>query len=226
MTRIVAGVAGGRPIKVPAAGTRPTSERVREGLFSAVEALCGGPTAWEGKRILDLYAGSGSLALEALSRGATSALAIDSSPAAVRVIRANATALGLAQQLQVWRTRVEVALKRGMPGRFDLVFLDPPYDLPTAAVDAVLASLAASGLLAPGAVVAVERSARAAAPGWPEGWEDIGMREYGETAIYLARNGGVGGKDAEGKLRGAKRGHGAARGDGEERDDGIGQDHG
>jgi 16S rRNA (guanine966-N2)-methyltransferase len=146
MTRIVAGEAGGRTIKVPPSVTRPTSERVREALFSLLEARFGGPGGWPGKRVLDLYAGSGALALEALSRGAASAVAVEAAPAAARTIKANAVGLGLATRLQVAVSRTEVFLARtGRPGTpFDLVFLDPPYALPAKMADAVLAALAAT----------------------------------------------------------------------------------
>ncbi|MDR1186491.1 MAG: RsmD family RNA methyltransferase [Bifidobacteriaceae bacterium] len=226
MTRIIAGEAGGRTIKVPPSATRPTSDRVREALFSVLEALFGGPLGWRGKAVLDLYAGSGALALEALSRGAASAVAVDSASAATRVIRANAAVLGLGDQLRVVTAPVEALVARPPPGGrpFDLVFADPPYDLPTARVEAVLGKMAvppgrappgqsaqASGStpsrdpydssawpgslddaagpawLAAGAVVVVERSTRSPAVAWPSGWEDIGVRKYGETALHLAR---------------------------------------
>ncbi|MDR2372973.1 MAG: RsmD family RNA methyltransferase [Bifidobacteriaceae bacterium] len=219
MTRIVAGSAGGRTIKVPAGGARPTTERVREAIFSLLEARMGGPGGWAGRAVLDLYAGSGALALEALSRGAASAVAVDSAPAAARAIKANAAALGLAARLTVRVARAEALVVDGaaLAGRdgigqvggppFDVAFLDPPYDAPTSAPDAVLAALArprlgsagARAWLADAALVVLERSARTAAPTWPAGWDDIGVRKYGETAVYLARAGG-GPTRAEGGL--------------------------
>ncbi|MDR0594409.1 MAG: RsmD family RNA methyltransferase [Bifidobacteriaceae bacterium] len=257
MTRIIAGTVGGRTLKVPVRDTRPTSDRVREALFSWLETLLGrwrGPDAWRGLVVLDLYAGSGALALEALSRGAASALAVESSPAAVRVIRANAAALGLAGRLAVRSSRVETVLGRPPPalaagpgggsrtrppdgaggrgepggaaadgrlgpgragsggrgelgradgiGQFGLVFLDPPYDLPAAPLDGALARLAAPGWLADGALAVVERSARAAAPAWPDGWENIGKRKYGETQLHLARAGAPGRIAAPGRPAG------------------------
>ncbi|MDR1441486.1 MAG: RsmD family RNA methyltransferase [Bifidobacteriaceae bacterium] len=206
MPRIVAGSAGGRVLKVPPGNTRPTSDRVREALFALLEARLGGPTGWGGQAVLDLYAGSGALALEALSRGAATAVAVDSAPAAVRVIRANAAALGLGAGLRAVNARAEVLASRPAPdgAPFGLVFVDPPYDLPSASVSAVLAALArparsaggdppggpaeaGPGWLAHRAWVAVERSARSPALVWPAGWDNVGMRKYGDTTLFLAR---------------------------------------
>ncbi|MDR2567005.1 MAG: 16S rRNA (guanine(966)-N(2))-methyltransferase RsmD [Bifidobacteriaceae bacterium] len=198
MVRIVAGSAGGRSLKVPPGLTRPTSDRVREALFSLLQARFGGSPGWATLRVLDLYAGSGALALEALSRGAAAAAAVESGAQAVRAIRANAAALGVSGKLAVVSGRVEKLLgrppPRGLPAPFGLVFADPPYDLPPPALDAMLTSLAqGSNLtgagprwLADGALVVVERSARTAAPSWPATWEDIGVRKYGETVLHLA----------------------------------------
>jgi 16S rRNA (guanine966-N2)-methyltransferase len=110
MTRVIAGLAGGRRLKVPAGrATRPTSDRAREGLFGTVESLLG---SLQGARVLDLYAGSGAVGLEAISRGAVQAVLVESSPAAIRVIRANIAALGLAGA-QLVADRVEKVLARG-----------------------------------------------------------------------------------------------------------------
>ncbi|MDR1798475.1 MAG: RsmD family RNA methyltransferase, partial [Bifidobacteriaceae bacterium] len=133
MTRIIAGSARGREVKVPPRGTRPTSARVREALFSLLEARLGGPGGWEGLAVLDLYAGSGALGLEAASRGAARVVLVDSSRAAAGVAQANAGALGLAGVVSVLAVKVEaVAAGASLPGldqSFDVVFLDPPYAL-------------------------------------------------------------------------------------------------
>jgi 16S rRNA (guanine966-N2)-methyltransferase len=189
VTRIIAGALGGRSVKVPRGTTRPTSERVREALFSALESRLGGAGAWAGVAVADLYAGSGALAFEALSRGAGSAALVESSRAAAGVVRANAAALGLGGRVSVLCAPVERALAGGSlrrPGGFGVVFLDPPYALADAAVDAVLGALA-DGVVAPGAVVALERPTRAGRPAWPGAWAPEGARSYGDTTLHLAR---------------------------------------
>ncbi|MBT0994670.1 16S rRNA (guanine(966)-N(2))-methyltransferase RsmD [Cellulomonas sp. DKR-3] len=189
MTRIVAGSVGGRVLQVPRSGTRPTSERVREALFSRLEHL--GVVA--DARVLDLFAGSGALGLEAVSRGARDVTLVEAARAAADVCRRNATALGLADRVVVVADRAERFVDRpggrpdepGQPGRaWDLVLVDPPYDLAEDALGAVLAGLVPA--LAPDAVVVVERSTRAAEPVWPEGLARFDHRSYGETAVWFA----------------------------------------
>ncbi len=180
MTRIVAGAAGGRTLQVPPRGTRPTSERVREALFSRLEHR----DAVAGARVLDLYAGSGALGLEAASRGAAAVTLVESARAAADVCRRNAASLGLADRVQVVTERVERFVVRPATTPWDLVLLDPPYDVPAAALDEVLAAVAP--VLAPGATVVVERSTRGAAPSWPAALVDDGERRYGETSVWFA----------------------------------------
>jgi 16S rRNA (guanine966-N2)-methyltransferase len=178
--RIVAGRLGGRRLKrVPGMGTRPTSDRVREALFSVLGVRV------EGARVLDLYAGTGALAIEALSRGAASAVLVEQSAQATGVIRANLEALDLTGVATVRRTKAEVYLRGQRDGPFDLVFLDPPYALPVGLLAGVLGRLA-GGALAPGAVVALESSARAEAPPWPAGLRPDRPRRYGDTALHVA----------------------------------------
>lgn len=186
MTRIVAGSAGGRTLAVPTSGTRPTSERVREALFSRLEHL----DAVDGARVLDLYAGSGALGLEAASRGAVRVVLVDTARGAVDVCRRNARALGLADRVDVVADRVDRYLARVAPeggaaaAEFDLVLLDPPYDL---ADDALATAVAgAARCTAPGGVVVVERSSRAAAPTWPVPLVALDARRYGETQVWFA----------------------------------------
>ncbi|MGW0182665.1 16S rRNA (guanine(966)-N(2))-methyltransferase RsmD [Nocardia sp. NPDC003345] len=181
MTRIVAGRAGGRRLRVPPAGTRPTSDRVREALFSSIESRMD----LDGARVLDLYAGSGALGLEALSRGAEAALLVESDRRAAAVLRANIADLGL-PGAQVRAGPVTQVLAHGGAGAFDLVFADPPYDLPTDAVRADLVALAAHGWLAADALLLIERSARSAEIAWPAGFEAGRARRYGETRIESA----------------------------------------
>lgn len=184
MTRVIAGTAGGRRLSVPAGrDTRPTSDRAREGLFGTVQAIHG-PLA--GASLLDLYAGSGAVGLEALSRGAARVALVDSDPRALRVIRANVAALAL-PGAQVVPGRVETVLGRGpvgLGGPFGVVFADPPYALPGEAVTAMLTVLAGQGWLDPGALVAVERSTRSGPVDWPPGYTVDRARKYGEGTFW------------------------------------------
>jgi 16S rRNA (guanine966-N2)-methyltransferase len=185
MTRIIAGAAGGRTLRTPpGSGTRPTSDRVREALFSALDAR----DALRGSRVLDLYAGSGALGLEAASRGAASVDLVESDRRAADVAARNASDLGLAG-VRVVRSTVLAALAADpSPGdAADLVLVDPPYDVPEDALRAVLDRLAA-GWLAPGGLLVVERSTRSPEPAWPDGIERVGKpRKYGETTVWLAQ---------------------------------------
>ena len=190
MTRVIAGTAGGRRLSVPAGrDTRPTSDRAREGLFATVQAIRGPLT---GASVLDLYAGSGAVGLEALSRGAARALLAESDPRAVRVIRANVAALGLTGA-SVAADRVERVLARGPAtqqaggegdGRFGVVFADPPYAMAGELVTAMLTALLEAGWLTPGALVVVERSTRSGPVHWPEGYTGDRARRYGEATLW------------------------------------------
>ncbi|MFC4126509.1 16S rRNA (guanine(966)-N(2))-methyltransferase RsmD [Nocardia rhizosphaerae] len=184
MTRIVAGTAGGRRLKVPPAGTRPTSDRVREALFSAIDARLD----LDGARVADLYAGSGALGLEALSRGAAHALLIESDRTAAAVVRANIAELGL-PGADLRLGSVAAVLAQPAPAAYDLVLSDPPYDVSTDDVVADLTALAANGWLAPDALVIVERSIRSPEIIWPAGYAPLKPRKYGETRIELAEYG-------------------------------------
>ncbi len=179
MTRIVAGSVGGRTLAVPPSGTRPTSERVREALFSRLEHL----DAVEDARVLDGYAGSGALGLEAASRGAAHVVLVEWGKAAAEVCRKNVAALGLRDRVDVVRERVEAYVARPAAAPWDLVLLDPPYDVPDATLAEVLAALVPA--LTVESVVVVERSTRSAAPPWPEGMHGFDTRAYGETAVHL-----------------------------------------
>ena len=183
MTRIIAGVARGRRLAVPAGtGTRPTSDRAREGLFATLTALRG---TLRQARVLDLYAGSGAVGLEALSRGAGRALFVESAPAAARVIRANITTAGLSGGQLVTGTVASV-LGRGPGGEpaFDVVVADPPYAAGDGEVSEMLLALRQGGWLAPGALLAVERAARSAPVPWPAGYCADRSRRYGEATFW------------------------------------------
>jgi len=178
MTRIIGGTAGGRRIAVPPTGTRPTSDRVREALFSALEAR----GALADADVLDLYAGSGALGIEALSRGAATAVLVERDPRACAVIQGNVAVAGV-QGALVRRSAVLAYLRRP-PGPVDLVLVDPPYGDPVDAVDTVVALL--PRWTRPGGLVVVERDARSPAPAWPDGLEPEDPRTYGETTLHLA----------------------------------------
>ena len=189
MTRVIAGEAGGRRLAVPGGlSTRPTSDRGREGLFAALTSAVGGLC---GTRVLDLYAGSGAVGLEALSRGAAHVLMVESGARAVGVIRANIAAVGL-PGAQVAADRVERVLTRSPAGPYDIVFADPPYALADAAVTRVLGLLLTGGWLAPGALVVVERATRSGAVGWPAGYLPGKARRYGEATFWYGRPAGPG----------------------------------
>ena len=180
MTRIVAGAARGRRLKVPPQGTRPTSERVREALFNALEAA--GELA--DARVLDLYAGSGALGLEALSRGAAGAVFVESDRRAAQVLRANVSALGLGGSVRAGA--VESVLAQPADEPFHLVLADPPYSVGAARIGAVLTALADRGWIAPDGLVVVERALRDGEPDWPAGFEPVRTSRYGDTALHWA----------------------------------------
>ncbi|MCV7067798.1 16S rRNA (guanine(966)-N(2))-methyltransferase RsmD [Mycolicibacterium farcinogenes] len=184
MTRIIAGALGGRRIAVPRSGTRPTSDRVREAVFNALSARLD----FTGLSVLDLYAGSGALGLEALSRGAGWALFVESDARAAAVIAENIAALGV-RAATVRRGSVDTVLSGGTTRPVDLVFADPPYDLDDAAVDAMLTLLARAGWVRGGSYVLVERRASGQPVSWPEGWDALSARRYGDTRVELAEVG-------------------------------------
>ncbi len=179
MTRIIAGAARGRSLAVPPDGTRPTADRVREAMFASLDHLLGG---FAGARVLDLYAGSGALGLEAASRGAAQVVAVERNRASARIITSNAGTTGAAAQVQVVVMPVSGYLA-GAPTPFDLVLADPPYAVPTAEIEALLGRLA-GGWLSPQGIVLVERPARDGAFAWPPGL--VGLREsrYGSTTLW------------------------------------------
>lgn len=189
MTRIIAGRAGSLRLEVPKAGTRPTSDRVREAIFSALES-------WDmitGSRVLDLYAGSGALGLEAASRGAAAVTLVEKHPQAAQVAGRNARTV-----LQAWggsagaptvsveRQAVQAYLERAgvdeSAATWDVALLDPPYDLGEAELTANLEALVP--LLSPEAIVLVERSSRSPEPQLPARLAKLREKRYGETALW------------------------------------------
>jgi 16S rRNA (guanine966-N2)-methyltransferase len=182
MTRIVAGSAGGRRLRTPSgSATRPTSERVREAMFSSVESMLG---SLAGLRVLDVFAGSGALGLEALSRGAGHATFVEASRRSAEVIRRNAAELSM-PTVAVMATRAELLMSTPpIAGPYDLVLADPPYDLPNEGLERLLRLLLDNGWLTRDCLVVVERSSREAEPDWPEGLRSIRNRSYGETVLW------------------------------------------
>ena len=176
--RIIGGVLGGRHIRAPRGdATRPTADRVREAVFNILASLRG---PLDGLRVLDLFAGSGALGLEALSRGAASVVAVDHGAEAVRSITANARDLAVGERVRVLRADARAALMR-VAGPFDLVFVDPPYAADLAS--AVLAALPPLLTRAPGALVVVEHDLRAPPDPGPAALALVDRRRYGDTAV-------------------------------------------
>jgi 16S rRNA (guanine966-N2)-methyltransferase len=186
VTRIISGRAGGRRIEVPpGSSTRPTSDRVREALFSRLEHL----DVLHGARVLDLYAGSGALGLEAASRGASTVVLVEQARQAAAVIRRNVASLeDVLSGISVRVQPVERVLATPPPpaDRFDLVLLDPPYDVAEDALAGVLDALVSARWLDPEALVVVERSGRSPEPRWPGGLCATVERRYGETVMWFA----------------------------------------
>jgi 16S rRNA (guanine966-N2)-methyltransferase len=212
VARVIAGEAGGRRLAVPdGRDTRPTSDRAREGLFATVASIVG---SLAGTRVLDLYAGSGAVGLEALSRGAEHVLLVEYGARAARVIKANIDAIGL-PGAAVIADRVERVLARGPApagdstapagdgpapagdstapapsqaspsgARYDVVFADPPYAMADADVSRMLSLLADRPWLAPGALVIVERATRSGPLRWPDGFVPDRARKYGEATLW------------------------------------------
>lgn len=197
--RIIGGVHGGRRLKAPSGdSTRPTSDRVREALFSLLEARFG---TLEGLTVLDLYAGSGAIGLEAASRGARRVYAVESDRATASVVHDNAHSLGLATvglAVSGGGTTVEVVtrsvarfLSDPAPLPAQVVFADPPYPLSEQALVADLTALVVHGWLDPDALVIIERSKRSPEPAWPPGLSPLPgkrrQKRYGETTLWLAQ---------------------------------------
>jgi 16S rRNA (guanine966-N2)-methyltransferase len=177
--RVIAGEAKGTRLGPVPGGTRPVSDRAREGVFSSLGA------GVRGARVLDLFAGTGAMGIEALSRGAAEAVFVDSSPAAVRTIRANLERTGFGSRASVRRARAAAALRRG--GAFDLVLLDPPYALPGPEVDALLDEIAGQGVGRPGALVVLTRPSKGYMPVIPLNLSLERRLSYGDTAVLMFR---------------------------------------
>lgn len=187
MSRIVAGAAGGMPlVSVPGDGTRPTTDRVKEALFSRLESM----NMLTDARVLDLYAGSGSLGVESASRGAKSVELVEFNDKAAAVCQRNAELVNKVlgtKVVSVQRSKVETFLARVAEAgvdQWDLVFMDPPYPLTEAELSLVLELLGPR--LTPYGVVVVERSARTPEPAWPASLVLLAEKKYGETRLWFA----------------------------------------
>jgi 16S rRNA (guanine966-N2)-methyltransferase len=182
--RVIAGSAkGARLVRVPA-GIRPVSDRAREGLFSSLGDLV------EGARVLDLYAGTGALGVEALSRGAGEAVFVDRNPAAVRAVEENLARTSLGDRASVERSEVRRFLERRPSERagFDLVFLDPPYEAGPAELDPVLSLLDEKPLLREGFTVVLSRGSRSSNSVIPLHWFVARRLSYGDSVVTLFRS--------------------------------------
>ncbi len=192
MTRIIGGLAGSLHLTSPAKSTRPTSDRIRESIFNRLES-------WEvlpGARVLDLYAGTGALGLEALSRGAASVILVDSNKQAAAVCRSNVDLVGksllkqgvefdsnvVAQDAKAFAHHQSERSAGFEDSEFDIVFIDPPYDVPNSDLETILGHLKTA--LHEEFTVIVERSSRTAEPAWPAGYQLEDRKDYGDTSVY------------------------------------------
>jgi 16S rRNA (guanine966-N2)-methyltransferase len=183
VTRIVAGVARGRRLAVPPRGTRPTSDRAREGLFSSLTSELG---TLVGTSFLDLYAGSGAVGLEAASRGATRVVLVEADRGAARVLAANVDVVDV-PGVEVVVADVPHWCAGPARGSFDVAFADPPYDVGAAVVAGVLIELVTGGWLTESSLVVVERRSRDGSFDWPAGLQADRSRRYGEATLWYGR---------------------------------------
>jgi 16S rRNA (guanine966-N2)-methyltransferase len=182
--RVIAGTAKGRRLVAPRSDTRPTTDRIKEALFSSLGALVVDAT------VLDLYAGSGALAIEALSRGAARAVLVDRDRAAGEASRANLRTTGFDDQARVRRSTVAAFLGTSIPeAPFDLVLIDPPYDASLEEVNGVLAALADGALVVSAGTVVVERRKSGESLTVPDAWRIEKERAYGDTLLVVAHAG-------------------------------------
>ena len=185
MTRIIAGYHKGRTLRVPQSVTRPTTSRVREAIFSSVEHSHDG---FENLNVLDLFAGSGALALEAISRGATYALMLEHDPKAIAAIKDNMASLKI-RNARVQGGELFNHLNSDLPDTtFDVVFADPPYNLPDDKITIMLETLINRGWLAHDALVVIERDKYSDFM-WPHDFSDTSQRTYGDTVVSYGRYG-------------------------------------
>lgn len=185
--RIIAGSAKGRNLVPPAGVTRPTSDRTREGIFSALESEIG---TCSGISFLDLYGGTGAVGLEALSRGAREVVVIEKDVKAANVCRENHELIAkvVSGKFAVLRMSVDAYLEldQNKQSHFDVIYLDPPYEVPNSTIEKVLSKIIDNKILKSDGIVIVERSSRSSAFAWPEGFTPVKERKYGEGTVYFA----------------------------------------
>lgn len=190
--RIIAGLAKGRTLSTVAGATRPTSDRAREGLFSSLLSEFGDFTALN---VLDLFAGSGAIGLEALSRGAGLVHAVEKNEAACKTITKNAEIVANSKvpgEFHLYSMPVQKFLEMSALAKYDIVYIDPPYDFSDVELYKCLVQLRSGGFVKDDAVIAVERASKTGSMKWPTGFEPLRERNYGQAVIYygkLAQNG-------------------------------------
>jgi 16S rRNA (guanine966-N2)-methyltransferase len=182
--RIIAGVAKGRPISAVASATRPTSDRAREALFSTLASEFGD---FEGLKVLDLYAGTGAIALEALSRGAALVHAVEKDEAAAKAISSNYDSIKSAQfagTFHLYTMGAHRFLGDKAQYQYHFIYIDPPYDVDDIDIVEILVQLKENGFLHPDALIAIERNSRTKEISWPYGYEEIRVKNYGQSTIF------------------------------------------
>lgn len=185
--RIIAGLAKGRTLSTVAGATRPTSDRAREGLFSSLLSEFGDFTALN---VLDLFAGSGAIGLEALSRGAGLVHAVEKNDGACKTITKNAELVAKAKtpgEFRLYAMSAQKFLETPAPAQYDIVYIDPPYDFSDVELYKCLVQLRAGEFLKEDAVIAVERASKTGSMKWPSGFEPIRERNYGQAVIYYGK---------------------------------------
>lgn len=182
--RIIAGLAKGRPISAVASATRPTSDRAREALFSTLASEFGN---FEGLHVLDLYAGTGAIALEALSRGASIVHAVEKDEAAAKSISDNYDSIksslfpGI---FHLYSMGVHKFLGDKAQYQYHFIYIDPPYDVDDIDIVESLVQLKENGFLHPQALIAIERNSRTKEISWPYGYEELRVKNYGQATIF------------------------------------------
>lgn len=182
--RIIAGVAKGRPIDAVASSTRPTSDRAREALFSTLASEFGD---FDGLRVLDLYAGTGAIGLEALSRGAEVVHCVESNDHAIAAINKNFDAIKSSKfpgTFHLYAMSAHRFLQDPAPLKYHFIYIDPPYDVSDVDVTETLIQLRDGGYLDESALIAVERNSRVKEMLWPEGYEPLRSKNYGQAVIF------------------------------------------